>query len=165
MIHAQMTREDQIVRMAELGVTPSFFSAHTYYWGDRHAAIFMGPERAANMSPARWALEAGVRFSSHLDTPVTPMLPLQAVWSQVERQSTGGAIIGPDQRIDRLSALRAVTIDAAWQVFMDDVIGSIEPGKHADLVVLSDNPLTAPDIRSLKVDRTIIAGATVYKRL
>ena len=165
MIHAQMTREDQIARMAELGVTPSFFSAHTYYWGDRHAAIFMGPERAANMSPARWALEAGVRFSSNLDTPVTPMLPLQAVWSQVERKSTGGAIIGPDQRIDRLSALRAVTIDAAWQVFMDDVIGSIEPGKYADLVVLSDNPLTAPDIRSLKVDRTIIAGATVYKRL
>ena len=164
MIHAQMTREDQIARMAELGVTPSFFSAHTYYWGDRHAAIFMGPVRAANMSPARWAQEAGGRFSSHLDTPVTPMLPLQAVWSQVERKSTGGAIIGPDQRIDRLSALRAVTIDAAWQVFMDDVIGSIEPGKHADLVVLSDNPLTAPDIRSLKVDRTIIAGATVYQR-
>ena len=129
MIHAQMTREDQIARMAELGVTPSFFSAHTYYWGDRHAAIFMGPERAANMSPARWAQEAGVRFSSHLDTPVTPMLPLQAVWSQVERKSTSGTVIGPDQRIDRLSALRAVTIDAAWQVFMDDVIGSIEPGK------------------------------------
>lgn len=165
MIHAQMTREDQIARMAELGVTPSFFSAHTYYWGDRHAAIFMGPERAANMSPARWAQDAGVRFSSHLDTPVTPMLPLQAVWSQVERMSTSGTVIGPDQRIDRLSALRAVTIDAAWQVFMDDVIGSIEPGKDADLVVLSDNPLTALDIRSLKVDRTIIAGATVYKRL
>ncbi|MDA8985569.1 amidohydrolase [Luminiphilus sp.] len=165
MIHAQMTREDQIARMAELGVTPSFFSAHTYYWGDRHAAIFMGPERAANMSPARWAQEAGVRFSSHLDTPVTPMLPLQAVWSQVERKSTSGTIIGPGQRIDRLSALRAVTIDAAWQVFMDDVIGSIEPGKDADLVVLSDNPLTAPDLRSLKVDRTIIAGATVYRRL
>ena len=165
MIHAQMTREDQIARMAELGVTPSFFSAHTYYWGDRHAAIFMGPERAANMSPARWAQDAGVRFSSHLDTPVTPMLPLQAVWSQVERMSTSGTVIGPDQRVDRLSALRAVTIDAAWQVFMDDVIGSIEPGKDADLVVLSDNPLTALDIRSLKVDRTIIAGATVYKRL
>ena len=55
-IHAQMTRKDQIDRMARLGVTPSFFSAHTFYWGDRHASIFMGPERAANMSPARWAL-------------------------------------------------------------------------------------------------------------
>lgn len=164
-IHAQMTRLDQIERMAELGVTPSFFSAHTYYWGDRHAAIFMGPERAANMSPARWAQEAGVRFSSHMDTPVTPMLPLQAVWSQVNRESTAGVVIGPGQTIDRLSALRAVTIDAAWQVFMDDQVGSIEPGKRADLVVLSDNPLTALDMRSIKVDRTVIDGATVYSRL
>jgi predicted amidohydrolase YtcJ len=164
-IHAQMTRLDQIERMAALGVTPSFFSAHTYYWGDRHAAIFMGPDRAANMSPARWALEAGVRFSSHLDTPVTPMLPLQAVWSQISRESTAGVVIGPEQRIDRTSALRAVTIDAAWQVFMDDKIGSIEPGKRADLVVLSDNPLTAGDVRSIKVDRTVIDGATVYSRL
>ncbi|MDG2135021.1 MAG: amidohydrolase family protein [Luminiphilus sp.] len=164
-IHAQMTRLDQIERMAALGVTPSFFSAHTYYWGDRHAAIFMGPGRAANMSPARWALEAGLRFSSHLDTPVTPMLPLQAVWSQISRESTAGVVIGPEQRIDRTSALRAVTIDAAWQVFMDDKIGSIEPGKRADLVVLSDNPLTAGDVRSIKVDRTVIDGATVYSRL
>jgi predicted amidohydrolase YtcJ len=164
-IHAQMTRLDQIERMAELGVTPSFFSAHTFYWGDRHAAIFMGPERAANMSPARWAQEAGVRFSSHMDTPVTPMLPLQAVWSQVNRESTAGVVIGPGQTIDRLSALRAVTIDAAWQVFMDDQIGSIEAGKRADLVVLSDNPLTAFDMRSIKVDRTVIDGATVYSRL
>ena len=163
-IHAQMTRRDQIARMAELGVTPSFFSAHTYYWGDRHAAIFMGPERAANMSPARWALEQGVRFSSHLDTPVTPMLPLQGVWSQVERESTSGVVIGPAQRIERMPALRAVTIDAAWQVFMDEEIGSIESGKRADLVVLSDNPLTAADMRDIKVDRTIIDGATVYIR-
>ena len=164
-IHAQMTRKDQIERMAALGVTPSFFSAHTYYWGDRHAGIFMGPDRAANMSPARWALDAGVRFSSHLDTPVTPMLPLQAVWSQVERESTGGVVIGPAQRIGRMPALRAVTIDAAWQVFMDDEIGSIEPGKRADLVVLSENPLTAQDVRGIKVDRTVIDGATVYARL
>ncbi len=163
-IHAQMTRKDQIERMASLGVTPSFFSAHTYYWGDRHAAIFMGPARAANMSPARWALDAGIRFSSHLDTPVTPMLPLQAVWSQVERESTGGIVIGPSQRIERMPALRAVTVDAAWQVFMDNEIGSIEPGKRADLVVLSDNPLTAADLRAIKVDRTVIDGATVYTR-
>jgi predicted amidohydrolase YtcJ len=163
-IHAQMTRKDQIERMAFLGVTPSFFSAHTYYWGDRHAAIFMGPERAATMSPARWALDAGVRFSSHLDTPVTPMLPLQAVWSQVERESTGGIVIGPSQRIERMPALRAVTVDAAWQVFLDNEIGSIEPGKRADLVVLSDNPLTAANLRTIKVDRTVIDGATVYNR-
>ena len=80
-----------------------------------------------------------------MDTPVTPMRPLHAIWSPVERKTKTGVILGPDQRIDRMSALRAVTIDAAWQVFMDDDIGSIEAGKLADLVVLSGNPLPAPD--------------------
>lgn len=161
-IHAQMTRRDQLDRMKELNVTPSFFSAHTYFWGDRHVGIFMGPERAANMSPAKWAIDAGVRFSSHMDTPITPMRPLQAVWSQVERLSKSGALIGADQRIDRDAALRAVTIDAAWQVFMDDRIGSLEPGKLADLIVLSGDPLTEPDVRDLKVLRTVIEGEAVY---
>ncbi len=163
-IHAQMTRKDQIARMAALGVTPSFFSAHTFFWGDRHAGIFMGPERAANMSPAKWAQEAGVRFSSHMDTPVTPMRPLQAVWSPVERKTKTGVVLGPDQRIDRMTALRAVTIDAAWQVFMDEQVGSIEPGKLADLVVLSGSPLTAPDLRDLLVDMTVIEGVTHFER-
>jgi predicted amidohydrolase YtcJ len=165
LIHSQMAREDQVARMKDLGVTPSFFSAHTYYWGDRHRDIFMGPERAAAMSPARWAQQYGLRFSSHMDTPVTPMLPLQAVWSQVHRLSSGGDVIGPEQRVDVLSALRAVTIDAAWQVFQEDNRGSLEPGKYADLVVLSANPLDNPmEMRELKVERTVIGGATIYRR-
>ena len=163
-IHAQMTREDQIQRMAQLDITPSFFSSHTFYWGDRHASIFMGPERAANMSPARWALDAGVRYSSHADTPVTPMLPLQVVWSQIKRESTSGAVIGQHQRVTPMEALRAVTIDAAWQVFMDEEVGSIEPGKLADLIILSGNPLEAEDIRQLVVERTFIGGAEVFSR-
>jgi predicted amidohydrolase YtcJ len=63
-----------------------------------------------------------------------------------------------------MSALRAVTIDAAWQVFMDDEIGSIEPGKIADLVVLSGSPLSAPDMRELAVDMTVIDGVTHFER-
>jgi predicted amidohydrolase YtcJ len=163
-IHAQMIREDQIQRMAELGITPSFFSSHTSYWGDRHSAIFMGPQRAANMSPARWALSAGVRYSAHADTPVTPMLPLQVIWSQVNRRTTGGEVLGEHQRVAPMEALRAVTIDAAWQVFMDEDIGSLEPGKLADLVVLSGSPLDPIDIRELVVERTFIGGAEVYSR-
>ena len=163
-IHAQMARIDQIDRMVALNTTPSFFTAHTYYWGDRHAAIFMGPERAANMSPSAWAVAAGLRFSSHMDTPVTPMLPLQAVWSQVYRESKSGAIIGPEQRIDPMTALRAVTIDAAWQVFLDNELGSLEPGKLADLIILSGNPLEVEDMRELIVERTVVEGATVYSR-
>ncbi|MCH1491563.1 MAG: amidohydrolase [Luminiphilus sp.] len=161
-IHAQMSRQDQVSRMAALGVTPSFFSSHTYYWGDRHAAIFMGPERAENMSPARWALDAGVRYSAHADTPVTPMLPLQVVWSQVMRTTTGGQVLGPHQRVTPMEALRAVTIDAAWQVFMDAEVGSLEPGKLADMVILSSDPLTAGDVRDLVVEKTFVGGAEVF---
>jgi len=164
LIHSQMAREDQVARMQALGVTPSFFSAHTYYWGDRHRDIFIGPDRAAVISPARWAQQYGVRFSSHLDTPVTPMLPLQAVWSQVFRQTSGGEVLGPEQRIGVMDALRAVTIDAAWQVFQEDNRGSLEPGKYADLVVLSGNPLDEPmAMRELQVERTVIGGATIYQ--
>ena len=165
LIHAQMAREDQVARMKALGVTPSFFSAHTWYWGDRHRDIFMGPERAAAMSPAKWAQDYGLRFSSHLDTPVTPMLPLQAVWSQVFRTTYGGDVLGPQQRIGVMDALRAVTIDAAWQVFQEGSRGSLEVGKYADLVVLSGNPLEEPlRLRELAVDQTLIGGATVYRR-
>ena len=165
LIHAQMAREDQVSRMKALGVTPSFFSAHTWYWGDRHRDIFLGPERAAVISPARWAQDNGLRFSSHLDTPVTPMLPLQAVWSAVFRQTYGGDVLGPEQRISVMDALRAVTIDAAWQVFQEDNRGSLEPGKYADLVVLSGNPLNEPQaMRELQVEQTVIGGVTVYRR-
>jgi predicted amidohydrolase YtcJ len=165
LVHSQMSREDQVARMKDLGVTPSFFTAHTWYWGDRHRDIFMGPERAAVMSPGKWAQDYGLRFSSHLDTPVTPMLPLQAVWSQVFRQTYGGDVLGPQQRISVMDALRAVTIDAAWQVFQEDNRGSLEPGKYADLIVLSGNPLDDPmSMRELEVEQTIIGGATIYRR-
>lgn len=165
LIHAQMAREDQIARMKGLGVTPSFFSAHTYYWGDRHRDIFMGPERAATMSPAKWAQDYQVPFTSHLDTPVTPMLPLQAVWSMVHRQSYGGDVLGPEQRISVMDALRAVTIDAAWQVFQEDNRGSLESGKFADLIVLSGSPLKNPmAMRELVVEQTLIGGATIYRK-
>ena len=160
-----MAREDQVARMRELGVTPSFFTAHTYFWGDRHRDIFMGPDRAGVISPSQWALQHGVRYSSHLDSPVVPMRPLQAIWSQVFRQTYGGDVLGPEQRVDVMQAIRAVTIDAAWQVFQDDDRGSLEPGKLADLVVLSGSPLADPmALRELKVDRTIVGGATIYRR-
>lgn len=164
LIHSQMLRQDQVQRMAELGVTPSFFAAHTWYWGDRHRDIFLGPERAAQISPAAWAKEAGLRFTSHMDTPVTPMLPLQAAWSLVFRETFGGDVLGPEQRVDAMSALRAVTIDAAWQIFREDQRGSLEPGKLADLVLLSGSPLEDPyRMRDLVVEGTWVGGARVYR--
>lgn len=163
-IHSQMAREDQLDDMKRLGMTPSFFAAHTYYWGDRHWSTFMGPDRAARMSPTKSALDRDLRFSVHLDTPVTPMIPVLAVWSAVNRISTGGRVIGEEQRIDPMQALRAVTIDAAWQIFREEELGSIEVGKLADLVVLAGNPLEQPDaIRDLEVEQTFVGGITIYQ--
>ena len=92
------------------------------------------------------------------------MQPLQAVWSQVHRMTYGGTVLGPEQRIGVTQALRAVTIDAAWQVFQEGNRGSLEPGKYADLVVLSGSPLENPmAMRDLQVERTVIGGATVFQ--
>jgi predicted amidohydrolase YtcJ len=136
---------------------------HTYYWGDRHRDIFMGPTRAARMSPAKSALDRGVRFSIHTDTPVVPMDMPRLMWSAVNRLSTSDQVIGEAQRVTPLQALRAVTIDAAWQGFEETIKGSIEPGKLADLVILSENPLRVPaTIKDIKVLETIVGGKTVY---
>jgi predicted amidohydrolase YtcJ len=165
LIHAQMARDDQLLKMKQLGITPSFFSAHTYYWGDRHRDIFMGPERAARMSPTKSALELDLPFSIHLDAPIVPMDPLLGVWATVNRLSTSGKVIGAEQRVSVMQALRATTIDAAWQIFKEDQLGSIEVGKLADLVILDQNPLDVPaKINEINVVRTVVGGVTTYQQ-
>jgi predicted amidohydrolase YtcJ len=164
-VHAQMTRDDQLGRYRALGMTPSFFPAHVYYWGDRHRDIFIGPKRAARISPLKTAGDEKVRYTIHLDTPVVPMDPLLLVWTASQRETSSGRVLGAEERIDVMQALRAVTIDAAWQVFQEKNRGSIEPGKFADLVVLSGDPLTDPGgLRTLAVDKTLIGGVVVYDR-
>lgn len=161
-VHAQMTREDQLDRMRELGVVPSFFVLHTYYWGDRHRDIFLGPERAARISPTRSAADRGLRFTIHTDAPVVPMDPLLLMWSAVNRRTTSGEVLGPEQRLTPTEALRAVTIDSAYQLRRENALGSIEPGKLADFALLSANPLDVPEtIRDIRVERSWVGGAPV----
>ncbi|MDG2489624.1 MAG: amidohydrolase [Alphaproteobacteria bacterium] len=163
-IHGQTLREDQLDKIARLGMSVSFFSAHIYYWGDLHYATILGPERAERISPAASAQQRGIRFTIHNDASVTPTRPLHLAHCAVERQTHRGKILGEEQKISRLSALRAMTIDAAWQVFEDTKRGSIENGKLADMVILSENPLeTSTSLSDIRVIQTIRRGTIAYQ--
>ncbi len=165
-IHSQMATDEQLGRMSALGVIPSFFNLHVYYWGDRHRDIFLGPERAARISATRTAAEKNIPFTLHADSPVVPMDPMLMVWAAVNRETTAGNILGARQAIGVEEALRAITINAARQGFEEDRKGSIEPGKLADLVILDANPLTVdPDtLGEITVVATFVGGRTVFSR-
>lgn len=164
--HCQTVREDQLDKIKELGITPSFFVGHVYYWGDRHRDLFLGPERANRISPLESARRRGIRFTLHDDTPVTPVNPLLLVWGAVNRLTRDGKPLGPEQRIGVMDALRAVTCDAAWQNFEEARKGSIEVGKLADFAILTGNPLTTPAIklREIEVTETVVGGKSKYRR-
>lgn len=165
LIHGQYVREDQLQRMAALQMSASLFPMHTFYWGDWHAQL-IGEELAQGISPTRTALDLGLPLTSHTDAPVALPNLMQVVWATVNRTSRSGAVIGPEQRLTALEAMKAITIWSAEQHFEEDRKGSIEVGKLADLVVLSDNPLTiAPErLNKIVVLETIKAGETVWKR-
>ncbi len=165
-IHCQTVREDQLDRMKEIGMIASFFLDHVYYWGDYHYESVLGPERAAYISPARSALERGVSFTLHQDSPVAPPDVMGAVHNAVNRKTAKGRVLGAEQTITVKEALKAVTVNGAYQIFEENRKGSIAAGKAADFVILEENPLLVPEerLRDIKVLETIKAGETIYKR-
>ena len=158
--HCQMADEAQFRRMAALGICANLFANHIYYWGDQHRDITMGPDRAARMDACRTAERLGVHFTIHSDAPVTPLGPLFTAWCAVNRLTASGQVLGPEERISVDSALRAITLGAAYTLKMDHLVGSIEPGKFADFAVLDGDPYeTAPEeLRHVGVWGTIIGG-------
>jgi predicted amidohydrolase YtcJ len=164
LIHGQFLREDQMDSFQSLGVVPSLFPMHTFYWGDWHRDHTVGPVLAENISPTGWAVKRGMKFTSHHDAPVAFPDSMRVLDATVTRRSRSGDIIGPAQRVDVMTALKAMTIWPAWQHFEEDSKGSIEPGKLADLVILDKDP-TAVDpenIDQIKVVETIKEGVTVF---
>lgn len=164
MIHCQTVRDDQLDRMQKIAMLPSIFVAHTYYWGDVHLKNF-GDRRGRRVSPVKSALDRGLIYNFHTDTPVRLPLMLHSVWAAVNRITVGGQEIGPEQRIGVYDALKGITINAAYAYFEEDSKGSIKEGKRADLVILDQNPLKVDKmaIRDIKVLETIKDGETIYK--
>ncbi len=147
--HCQMADEAQFRRMAALGICANLFANHVYYWGDQHRDITMGPDRAMRMDACATAERLGVNFAIHSDAPVTPLAPLFTAWCAVNRLTASGHVLGPNERISVASALRAITLGAAYTLRMDHLVGSIEPGKWADFAVLDEDP-TAVEPQALK---------------
>ncbi|MFD4442794.1 amidohydrolase [Nocardia sp. NPDC058519] len=164
--HVGAMRPDQFERAARLGVTCSIFVDQVHYWGDVIVDGLFGPEHGSHWMPAGTALAAGVRISFHNDPPVTPEEPLRNISVAITRITPSGRVIGPEERVGVDQAIRAQTIDAAYQLFADDIIGSLEVGKYADMVVLSADPRTVPpeQIADLEVRATFLAGQQVYGR-
>ena len=163
LIHGQFIRKDQLDSLKELQVIPSLFPMHTFYWGDWYDEI-IGPEQAAQISPMRSAIQRGMRPTSHTDAPVALPNLMQVTWATVNRTTRKAKVQGPDERISAIEALKAITLWSAYEVFEEKTKGSIEPGKLADLVILSDNPITIDPmkINTIKVLETIKEGKTVF---
>ena len=162
-IHAQLTRRDQLVAMKRLGIVPSFFAAHPFFWGDWHRRSF-GDARALAISPLRSARDRNLVFTIHNDAPVVPPDVLRLVEIAVRRETRSGFVLGAGERITVEEALRAVTLDAAYAYFEEAEKGSLAVGKRADLVVLEADPRDVPTdaIGEIGIVETFARGRSVY---
>ena len=164
-IHAQLIRADQLDRLPALGIVPSYYAVHPFFWGDWHRRSF-GELRAAFISPARATLERDIPFTIHNDSPIVPPDMMRLLSISVNRVTRGGFVLGPEQRLNAEEALHAVTLGAAYQYFEEDEKGGIAPGKRADFVILGANPLTADpaELADIPVLETFARGRSIFRR-
>lgn len=163
-IHSQFVRPDQLDKYATYKMIPSLFTEHTFYFGDTHVKQ-RGKAQADFLSPMRAAIDKGLHPSNHTDYNVSPIDQMFVVWTAVNRLSRNGEVIGADQRVTPLEALKAITINAAFQYREEKSKGSLEVGKLADLVILDKNPLKVDPmaIKDVKVVETFKEGRSIYK--
>lgn len=163
--HCSILHDEQIEKMAELGLSPSFLIGHVHYWGKAFVEDIFGLEKASKLDRTGACEDQGIRWSLHSDDPVTEMNPLRCMENAVVRNMwRSDELLAPEERVPAAAALRAMTIDAAWQCHSDHEVGSLEAGKFADFVVLAENPLTvAPEtLGEIKVLETWVGGRQVF---
>ncbi len=160
LVHFAVSAPDQVGRLERLGC---IVSANPYYvtaLADKYSEKGLGAERADAMVRLGDVERAGVSYSFHSDMPMAPADPLFLMWCAVNRKTSAGRVAAPGQRVSREGALRAVTLDAAFSLRLEQEVGSIEPGKRANFTILEDNPVTCdPDaIKDIEVWGTVMEG-------
>jgi len=166
LIHGQTIRQDQVNRLKELGVFPSLFPMHTFYWGDWHVNSVLGHPRADFISPTHAVRKQGLMFSTHHDAPVALPNALRVLDATVNRTTRTDQVLGPEQRVSVYTALQAMTIWPAYQHFEETSKGQLKQGMQADLIILDNNPLKIKpaELHNLHVLETISRGKTVYSK-
>ena len=163
--HFTVNHPEHVKTAVKLGVVPSFTIGHVDYWGAAFNNHIIGPKRAERIDPAGDFKREGGKFTLHSDSPVSNVGPLNYVSEEVTRlwQLPPQKVLGPTQSVSVDDAIRAITIDAAYQIFADNIVGSLEVGKQADLVMLEKNPRKTPpaEIRNIKVNGTWVDGKQV----
>jgi predicted amidohydrolase YtcJ len=166
--HFTVPTETQIDKAEKLGVVPGFTIGHTDYWGEAFHNHLIGAERADRIDPSASLIKKGMHFAYHSDSPVSPIHPLKYASEGAARlwQVAPQKVLNPNQKVSINNALKAITIDAAYQLKMDDKIGSIQEGKYADFAIMNQNPMKtdAYKIRDIEVNETWINGQQVFKK-
>ena len=163
-IHGQLLGVDQLPEVKHLGFIPSFFIAHVYHWGDIHIENF-GLARASQISPANSTLKENILLTFHQDSPVIKPDMLETLWCATNRLTKNGILLGKEEIIPIKEALKAITINAAYQYGEEDTKGSLVKGKNADLVILDQDPLEIDqkNLRDIKVLQTYKDGKLIYQ--
>ena len=165
-IHSQFQKSAHLKKYVEIGISPTYFTNHTFYWGDVHIRN-VGEEKASFISPMKAAKDQGLIISNHTDFNVTLLDPFFVMWTSMKRETRAGKILGADQVIDAYTALQSLTTGPAYQFFEENRKGKIKKDMLADFVILDKNPLrinNVDDIKNIKVLETIKEGKTVYKK-
>ncbi|MCB1157764.1 MAG: amidohydrolase [Leptospiraceae bacterium] len=161
--HCLLLDKTWLERMKQVNLSPSLHINHIYYYGLALQDSILGKERTAKILPLRSITDTSLAFSLHADQPMFESEPFSLMATAIQRQTREGFVINPDETIDRLTALKSLTTMAAWQIGMEDKLGSIREGKYADLILLDDNPLSIPieKLRNIRVLKTLIHGNPV----
>lgn len=166
--HCSLLHDDAIGQMNNMAISPSFLIGHVGYWGNAFQKTILGADRANLLDRCASALKGGLRISLHSDRFVTPFGPLRYMEQAIGRvMEASGEVLNEEECLDVHQALRAVTIDAAWQCHLDHQIGSLLEGKQADLVILATDPLQLKDpqasgMRDTSVLQTWVSGRKVF---
>ena len=161
--HCLLLSEKSLLEMKRLQITPSFHINHLYYYGNALADEVVGEERAQKILPVGTAQKMGIKYSMHADQPMFESKPFHLIQTAILRQTKEGDTLGGHQRITLLEGLKAMTINAAWQLHMEDKIGSLKKGKYADFIILDQDPFKTPitELHTIKVEKTFINGNEV----